>query len=387
MNTHLNWLENQTARTALWISESSATPPKHITLADDTLPAETAHRLASEGHVLLWRGDFQNARHLLQALTRRLDKSKSKKANKNNVIKSNLEVFHQHRMAQAQRAHILNTIVIVVENDHRIDLRRAPDVHDACHEVLGEQTERYALPLRQLLAYVSAHEWRKKGVLIAALNSNIHPHYGVFSPIRGEYLELIKSASLPNPCASAWDIGTGTGVISAVLAKRGLKTILATDTDPRALACAQENFERLGITEQVQLQQADLFPKTDTKADLIVCNPPWLPAKAAAPIERAIFDEKSQMLKGFLLGVGAHLSAHGQAWLVMSDFAEHLGLRGANEIANLIEQAGLRVLKKHDIRPQHGKVFDTTDPLHLARSQEITSLWCLNLAADGQQIP
>lgn len=382
MNTHLNWLENQTARTAaLWISESSATPPKHITLADDTLPAETAHRLASEGHALLWHGDFQNARHLLQALTRRLDKSKSKKSNKNKLIKSNLEVFHQHRMAQAQRAHILNAIVIVVEKDHRINLRRAPDVRDACLAVLGEQTERYALPLRQLLAYVSAHEWRKKGVLIAALNSNIHPHYGVFSPVRGEYLELIKSAPLPNPCASAWDIGTGTGVISAVLAKRGVKTIIATDTDPRASACAQENFERLGITEQVQLQQADLFPKTDTKADLIVCNPPWLPAKAAAPIERAIFDEKSQMLKGFLLGVGAHLSAHGQAWLVMSDFAEHLGLRSANEIPNLIEQAGLRILKKHDIRPQHGKVFDKTDPLHLARSQEITSLWCLTLAA------
>ena len=387
MNTHLHWLENQAAQTALWVSESGAIPPKRITLADDTLPAETAHRLASEGHVLLWRGDFQNARHLLQALTRRLDKLKSKKSNKNKVLKSNLEVFHQHRMAQAQRAHILNAIVIVVEKDHHIDLRRAPDVHDACHEVLGESTERYALPLRQLLAYISAHEWRKKGVLIAALNSKIHPHYGVFSPIRGEYLELIHSAPLPNPCTTAWDIGTGTGVISAMLAKRGVKSIIATDTDPRALACAQENFERLGITEQVQLHQADLFPKTDTKADLIVCNPPWLPAKAAAPIERAVFDEKSQMLKGFLLGVGAHLSAHGQAWLVMSDFAEHLGLRGANEIANLIEQAGLRVLKKHDIRPQHGKVFDTTDPLHLARSQEITSLWCLNLAADGQQIP
>ena len=381
MNTHLNWLENQTAHSALWISESSARAPKHITVADDTFPTETAHQLASEGHALLWRGDFQNARHLLQALTRRLDKLKSKKSNKNKVLKSNLEVFHQHRMAQAQRAHILNAIVIVVEKDHHIDLRRAPDVHDACHEVLGESTERYALPLRQLLAYISAHEWRKKGVLIAALNSKIHPHYGVFSPIRGEYLELIHSAPLPNPCTTAWDIGTGTGVISAMLAKRGLKTIIATDTDPRALACAQENFERLGITEQVQLQQADLFPKTDTKADLIVCNPPWLPAKAAAPIERAIFDEKSQMLKGFLLGVGAHLSAHGQAWLVMSDFAEHLGLRGANEIANLIEQTGLRILKKHDIRPQHGKVFDKTDPLHLARSQEITSLWCLTLAA------
>lgn len=139
MNTHLHWLENQAAQTALWVSESGAIPPKRITLADDTLPAETAHRLASEGHVLLWRGDFQNARHLLQALTRRLDKLRSKKSNKNKVLKSNLEVFHQHRMAQAQRAHILNAIVIVVENDHRIDLRRAPDVHDACFEILGNK--------------------------------------------------------------------------------------------------------------------------------------------------------------------------------------------------------------------------------------------------------
>ena len=380
MNTHLHWLENQATQTALWVSESGAAiPPKHITLADDTLSAETAHRLASEGHVLLWRGDFQNARHLLQALTRRLDKLKSKKSNKNKVLKSNLEVFHQHRMAQAQRAHILNAIVIVVEKDHHIDLRRAPDVHDACHEVLGESTERYALPLRQLLAYISAHEWRKKGVLIAALNSKIHPHYGVFSPIRGEYLELIHSAPLPNPCTTAWDIGTGTGVISAMLAKRGLKTIIATDTDPRALACAQENFERLGITEQVQLHQADLFPKTDTKADLIVCNPPWLPAKAAAPIERAVFDEKNQMLKGFLLNVSTHLSAYGQAWLIMSDFAEHLGLRTPNEIPDLIERAGLRVLKKYDVRPKHSKVLDTADALHTARALETTSLWCLVL--------
>jgi methylase of polypeptide subunit release factors len=379
MNTHLHWLENQATQTTLWVSESGAIPPKHITLADDTLSAETAHRLASEGHVLLWRGDFQNARHLLQALTRRLDKSKSKKSNKNKILKSNLEVFHQHRMAQAQRAHILNAIVIVVEKDHHINLRRAPDVHDACFEVLGKSTERYALPLRQLLAYISAHEWRKKGVLIAALNSKIHPHYGVFSPIRGEYLELIHSAPLPNPCATAWDIGTGTGVISAMLAKRGVKSIIATDTDPRALACAQENFERLGITEQVQLQQADLFPKTDTKANLIVCNPPWLPAKAAAPIERAVFDEKSQMLKRFLLGVGAHLNVHGQAWLIMSDFAEHLGLRAHNEIPDLIKQAGLRILKKYDVRPKHSKVFDTTDALHTARISETTSLWCLVL--------
>ena len=153
--------------------------------------------------------------------------------------------------------------------------------------------------------------------------------------------------------------------------------IIATDLDARALSCAQDNFKRLNISKQVELVSADLFPTSKDKADLIICNPPWLPAKASAPVERAVFDENSEMLKGYLNGVAEHLSAHGQAWLVMSDFAEHLGLRAVGDLPTWIAQAGLRVLKKHDILPQHGKVFDKDNPLHAARIKETTSLWCL----------
>lgn len=377
---HLHWHENDVPYQARWISEANHPPPKHLTLADDTLPADQAYRLASAGHGLLWRGDFQNARHLLQALMRRLDKGK-KRPNKAAPALTPLEQFHRHRMAQAQRAHILNAILIPIQADHRIDLRRAPDVAAACLQVLGKQTEPYVLSLRQLQAFIAAHEWRKKGVLIPALNAHIHPHYGVFSPIRGEYLDLLMQAPLPVNCTSAWDIGTGTGVISAVLAKRGIPNITATDTDERALACARENIERLGYARQVQIQQANLFPNTPaTSADLIVCNPPWLPAKASSPVEHAIFDAGGAMLKGFLSGVAQHLSEHGQAWLIMSDLAEHLGLRSPDEIPQLIAQHGLAVRQRLDIRPKHGKAFDPSDPLHAARSKEITSLWCLHKA-------
>lgn len=375
---HLHWHENDVPYQARWISEANHPPPKHLTLADDTLPADQAYRLASAGHGLLWRGDFQNARHLLQALMRRLDKGK-KRPNKAASELTPLAQFHRHRMAQAQRAHILNAILIPIQADHRIDLRRAPDVAAACLQVLGKQTEPYVLSLRQLQAFIAAHEWRKKGVLIPALNAHIHPHYGVFSPIRGEYLDLLMQAPLPVNCTSAWDIGTGTGVISAVLAKRGIPNITATDTDERALACARENIEQLGYARQVQIQKANLFPNAPAaSADLIVCNPPWLPAKASSPVEHAIFDAGGAMLKGFLSGVAQHLSEHGQAWLIMSDLAEHLGLRSPDEIPQLIAQHGLAVRQRLDIRPKHGKAFDPSDPLHAARSKEITSLWCLH---------
>jgi methylase of polypeptide subunit release factors len=232
--------------------------------------------------------------------------------------------------------------------------------------------------LRELLGLIGAHEWRKKGVEIPVLGGRIHPHYGVYSPVRGEYVGLVNEAPLPPAFQApelAFDIGTGTGVLAAVLARRGVKHIVATDQDPRALACARENLARLGLSAQVEVVQADLFPAG--KAPLIVCNPPWIPARPSSPIEHAIFDPDSRMLRGFLSGLAAHLEPGGEGWLVLSDIAEHLGLRSRDELLAAFEAAGLKVIARMDVKPHHPKVSDADDPLHAARAAEITSLWRL----------
>ena len=173
----------------------------------------------------------------------------------------------------------------------------------------------------------------------------------------------------------AFDIGTGTGVLAALLAKRGVKRVVATDTSSRALACAQENIERLGVSDKVELQQTSLFP--EGQAPLIVCNPPWVPARAVTTLEQAVYDENSTMLRGFLSGLREHLSPDGEGWLVLSDLAEHLGLRSRDELMGWIDAAGLYVVYRMDAEPTHGKAQDSTDPLHAARSAEVTSLWRL----------
>jgi len=173
----------------------------------------------------------------------------------------------------------------------------------------------------------------------------------------------------------AFDIGTGTGVLAAVLARRGIKRIVATDQDQRALACARENLARLGLAAQVDVVQADLFP--EGRAPLVVCNPPWIPARPSSPLEHAIFDPESRMLRGFLSGLAAHLEPGGEGWLILSDLAEHLGLRTRAELLALIDAAGLQVLGKTDVKPHHPRVSDTGDPLHAARAAELTSLWRL----------
>ena len=381
----IEWSSQGQAHTAQWRSESGASAPRRVIAADDTLPADTAYRMACEGTGLLWTGDFQNARMLLQALMRRADRKPRKvaaKAAQKAAAATPAEAFHLHRQAQAQRARVLSSVLIVLEGDYTIALRRAPDLRQACTEAWGPASgNRVVASLRELLGLVGAHEWRKKGVEIPALGAppgnRIHPHYGVFSPVRGEYVDLVAQAPLPSK-ALAFDVGVGTGVLSAVLARRGVQRVVATDQDPRALTCARENLQRLGLTSRVELQQQDLFP--EGKAPLVVCNPPWLPARASSPVERAVYDEGSGMLRGFLAGLAAHLEPGGEGWLILSDLAEHLQLRTREQLLEWIAQGGLKVLGRQDVKPRHGKSADASDALHAARAAEVTSLWRLGLA-------
>jgi methylase of polypeptide subunit release factors len=380
----ITWEESGAPQRARWRSESQAMPAT-LQAVDDTLPANAAFRLINEGTGLLWRGDFHNGRQLLQALGRRVDKPprvQTPRAGTPAPARADAaalarDAFARHREAQARRAALLGRVLVKFEPDHTIALRRAPDVRAALTEAWGAPDGTPSVAsLRELQGLIGAHEWRKKGVDVPALGGRIHPWFGVFSPLRGEYLGLIAQAPLPPGAQDlAFDIGTGTGVIAALLAKRGVRQVVATDLDPRAIACATENVARLGFAKQVRVVAADMFP--EGRAALVVCNPPWVPTPANAAIERAVYDPDSAMLRAFLAGLAAHLAPGGEGWLVMSDLAEHLGLRTRDEMLAWIAHAGLRVLARHDTRPTHPKAGDPSDPLFAARSKEVTSLWRL----------
>lgn len=375
----IHWTEGGESHCARWLSESGAQPPSRVIIADDHISADDAYGLVCQGTALLWRGDFQNARQLLLALTARAERRprSSRRVAASTAAASPAAAFHLHRQARSQRARTLAGLLVALEEDYGIALRRAPDVRLACVQAWGTGKGAAVTSLRALLGVVGAHEWRTTGIEIAALGGRIHPHYGVFAPIRSEYVDLVATAPLPAGSSSgvAFDIGTGTGVLAAVLARRGVVRVVATDSDPRALACAGENLERLGLRQQVQLVQTDLFP--EGRAALVVCNPPWIPARPSSPIERGIYDPDSRMLRAFLQMLPAHLEPGGEGWLILSDLAEHLVLRTRSELSAAFDAAGLRVLGRIDVRPSHPRAFETTDPLHAARAAEVTSLWRL----------
>src|SRR5699024_9169170 len=216
----ISWTEHGTERTARWQPENGAPPPARLEIADDTLTADSALRRLRDGTALLWRGDYPGARQLLTAVGRRIDR---RRAPRHREI---AQLFRAHRAQRAERARLLGGVVVLLEPGHRLDLRRAPDVAEACRAAYGESEEPRLVSLPELLGVLSAHQWQLNGVPIPALDARIHARYGVFSPVRSEYVDLVAEAPMPPVPggAEAMDLGTGTGVLAAVLARRGLRT-------------------------------------------------------------------------------------------------------------------------------------------------------------------
>ncbi|WP_410613309.1 methyltransferase [Amycolatopsis sp. lyj-109] len=339
-----------------------APPSRRAVAADDRLSADAALRTMSAGIALLWHADYPAARRLLAAVNRRIPQPPP-------------DDYPRYRADRARRARLLSLLYVPLDPGHVIPLHRAPDVRTACTAVYGPLDAAAALPLRELLGVLGAAEWRRKGVAVPALGARIHPHYGVFAPVRQEYVDLVAQTPLPGRDL-AFDIGTGTGVLAAVLAHRGVRRVVATDTSPRAVACATENLARLGFAGRTEVVPADLFPPG--RAPLVVANPPWLPGRLRGPLDHAVYDPGSRMLRGFLDRARRHLTPDGEAWLVLSDLAEHLGLRTREELLGWIAAAGLRVVGRTEAAPRHPRAFDPADPLHRARAAEVTSLWRLS---------
>lgn len=383
--TTVSWSDKGTERTAGWRAENGATPPRDIVVIDDDIAADSALRMARSGTGLLWRGDFHNARQLLRALDRRLEKRAARKASRAPRDAEPGQLFHANRLVRSQRAAILGKILVELQPDHTIQLRRAPDVRDACGHAYGEPaadgegetTTLVSLP--EILGVISAYEWHRRGIEVAALGDRIYPAYGVFAPTRDEYLDLVADAPWPEGVDQpvVFDIGTGTGVLAAMLARRGAREVVATDINPRAVQCAQDNMNRLATAGRVRVERADLWPDSPQRADVVVCNPPWIPGRPTSALEQGIYDPKSDVLNRFLRELAQHLNPGGEGWLILSDLAEHLGLRTRDELLDRIARAGLIVVGTQETAPRHSRAADAADPLHAARSQERTSLWRL----------
>jgi len=128
----------------------------------------------------------------------------------------------------------------------------------------------------------------------------------------------------------------------------------------------------------VEVRESDLFP--EGQADLVLCNPPWIPADAHTPLERAVYDPGGRFLSRFVEGLAGHLAPGGEGWLVLSDLAERLGLREPGALEAAFAAAGLRRVEARTAPAIHPRSKEQEDPLHEARAGELTTLHVLRTA-------
>ena len=167
--------------------------------------------------------------------------------------------------------------------------------------------------------------------------------------MRGEYIDLVAQAPCPPrwPSTSAPAPACWRPVLARRRAPRGRHRAGATRP-----ACARTTCSAWACRAASSCWGGPV-PRPLARPSWSVI--PWLPARPSSAVEQAVYDEGSRMPgRGFLAGLAAHLSPGGEGWLILSDLAEHLGLRSRDELLGWIAAAGLRVLGRQDT-PTPGK--------------------------------
>src|SRR3954470_5030564 len=102
----LSWREHGTNVRARWLTADGHRPPCRVIVVGDDLSADKACRMAAEGMGLLWRGDYHNARQLLAAMRRRIDRFPRRRE------LAPAEEFRRQRQDRAKQSRLLGAVLV-----------------------------------------------------------------------------------------------------------------------------------------------------------------------------------------------------------------------------------------------------------------------------------
>ncbi len=138
----------------------------------------------------------------------------------------------------------------------------------------------------------------------------------------------------------ALDMGTGTGIIALLMAKKA-KFVLGVDINPIAVELAKENAKINGI-KNVEFRVSDLFENVEGKFDIITFNSPYLPGEAEElkePIDLALIGgmRGREVLDRFISQVKDYLKPNGIVQIVQSS------ITGVEDTIEKLTRLGFKV--------------------------------------------
>ena len=268
-----------------------------------------------------------------------------------------------------------NKILLDVSNN-KLSVRKSPEI--GWLKKLYPELSDFALPFPKVQGLNSAWQWYKKGIFIPVLGEKIHPYFGTYFPTRFEHLELFEDwlKKYNGPKKTAIDIGIGSGILSFQMLQHGFEKVIGTDTNPNAIIGLTEHTRGNKKYQNLNLIHGNLFANSEILTELIVFNPPWLPAiQNTAGLDTAIY-YSSNLFSDFFKEAKKQLKPDGKIAILFSNLSQITKVSESNPIEKEIAEGGrfkLDILLKKPVKSASKKTKRNQN----WRSSEMVELWVL----------
>ncbi len=299
-----------------------------------------------------------------------------------NELKIHLKERYSNQDFQGQRQYRnayqkLSNLILVEVSNHRLCVKKSPEI--GWFKILYPEYDNFLLSFPQVQGLNSAWQWFEKGISIPVLSEKLHPYFGVYFPTRFEHLLLFDEwmQEYKGSKNDAFDIGTGSGILSFLMLKHGFGKIYATDTNPNAIIGISESLKS-EEEKNIELYYGDLFADCSAKSDLIVFNPPWIPTSYNSDgIDNAIYYDK-ELFPRFFAEAQKHLNEDGKLIIIFSNLAQITNQEKSHPVKYELENEGrfkkeLLLHKKVNLASERSKRNQNW------RSDEKVELWVLKL--------
>lgn len=289
----------------------------------------------------------------------------------------NKQDFAAYRDVRSLFYHASNRLLVPVENN-QIALKKSPEI--GWLKELYPDIETFMLTFPQIQGLNSSWQWHLRGIEYPGLKERIHPFYGTYFPTRFDHLRLFYNwlRQYSGKKTEAIDVGTGCGVLAFQMLNCGFENVAATDINPNAIISVKQHAEKTGLSDRIDSKLSDLFEAHNQKADLVVFNPPWLPAqKDTEGLDGAIYYEPD-LFERFFSDVRNRLKEGGRVVILFSNLAESVGISDEHPVKKELQYGG----RFNKIGVQKRKVVKASKKTKRRdhRKREFVELWELEPA-------
>tara|TARA_R110001606_G_scaffold78220_2_gene180919 strand:+ start:13354 stop:14421 length:1068 start_codon:yes stop_codon:yes gene_type:complete len=272
--------------------------------------------------------------------------------------------------------HKLSNLILLKIKNQEVDVDKAPKI--GWLGKLYPDTNDFLLTFPQVQGLNSAWQKYKNGIKVPVLRNKVHPYYGTYFPTRFDHLTLFDNwlKRYEGPKKSAIDVGVGSGVLSFQMVQNGFQKVFATDINPNAIVGLKEFMGSTKLARKIALYHGNLFATIEKEVELIVFNPPWLPAVSNEEnIDEAIYYDKNLFPK-FFAEANNRLTEGGKLVLLFSNSAEIKKITKENPIEKELAK-GIRFKLEKCFKKTIKPVVDKTKPTKKVSIPEEVQLWVL----------